>query len=84
MALTRVRCLPQVFIHDPLYKWALTAAAAEKRQRDGAGDAAADGSPGGAAGDAGAGEAFNADAERALLRVRGKLEGAENGDPPSP
>lgn len=60
-----------------MYKWALTAAAAEKRQRDGGGDAAGGGPAGG---DAGAGEAFNADAERALLRVRAKLEGAENGE----
>ena len=74
--------LVQVFIHDPLYKWALTTSAVEKRQRDVGSD---DGTPGAATRDpnftaeAGAGNVTNADAERALLRVRSKLEGVENG-----
>lgn len=32
----------EVFIHDPLYKWALTTTAANRRQHDAPGGAAAD------------------------------------------
>lgn len=114
----------EVFIHDPLYKWALTAKGAERRQRDdmlNSSDQAAReqlpknvvrGTPvsNGASllADAAptttssrlprcreergathsqldtsttAGLVINADAERALLRVRHKLEGLEEGGP---
>lgn len=74
--------LRQVFIHDPLYKWALTPAKAQQRQRahDEDGDAGA-GAGGGAAADAAAGEGAiaNADAERTVVRVKQKLQGLEGG-----
>lgn len=80
--MTSTRCADQVFIHDPLYKWALTTSAVEKRQRDVGSDEGTAGTatPGpNFTAEAGAGNVTNADAERALLRVRSKLEGVENG-----
>lgn len=72
----------EVFIHDPLYKWALTTTAAARRQHDApGGDDDDDGSgvaaPGAA--DIGGVTLANADAERTLLRVKQKLEGVEAG-----
>ena len=69
--------IAEVLIHDPLYNWALTPKQAARQQRR--------------AGDSGAGEEEdledddgielgNIDAERALTRVRQKLEGTELGD----
>jgi len=76
----------QVFIHDPLYNWALTAAAVRKRQRDdGSPEEAVAGTPAptpALAKDrtrAAAVAVGNADAERTLLRVQAKLEGSESG-----
>ncbi len=87
-----LRCDPwnaaptQVFIHDPLYNWALTAAAVRKRQRDDASlEEAGQGTPAptpALARDrtpAAAAAVGNADAERTLLRVQAKLEGSESG-----
>ena len=84
--------MEQVFIHDPLYKWALTPLGAQQRQKDDpmVGDsnpaepqsssaAAAAGMPP----DAVAGTdttLANADAERALLRLKQKLAGMEGGE----
>ena len=81
--------LLQVFIHDPLYKWALTPLGAQKRQKDdlaeesnptegAAPQAASLGMPAGSAGTAYSLLA-NADAERALLRLKQKLAGLEGG-----
>ena len=67
----------EVFIHDPLYKWALTARAAQKRQAD---MEIPDSEvtiveenviP--------EGLVANADAERSLLRIRQKLDGFDGG-----
>ena len=76
----------QVFIHDPLYNWALTAAAVRKRQRDDVtSEEAGHGTPApppASARDrsqAAAAAVGNADAERTLLRVQAKLEGSESG-----
>ena len=75
----------QVFIHDPLYNWALTAAAVRKRQRDDSPDETGPVTPAGTPAVLGehntaAGPAVgNADAERTLLRVQAKLEGTESG-----
>jgi ataxia telangiectasia mutated family protein len=77
----------EVFLHDPLYKWALTATAANRRQlgADGGGGGG-EGEAGGGAEEAGAapaaaaGLAGNADAERTLLRIKQKIEGREGGE----
>ena len=81
--------LSKVFIHDPLYKWALTPLGAQKRQKDeltGDSDTAEGGAPqatslGMPAGTAGSADSLlaNADAERALLRLKQKLAGLEGG-----
>lgn len=78
--------LIQVFIHDPLYKWALTPLGAQKRQKD---DSATDSNPTEGAAPpatsvgmtAGSADSLlaNADAERALLRLKQKLAGLEGG-----
>ena len=78
-----------MFIHDPLYKWALTPLGAQKRQKD---DLAEESNPtegpapqasslGMPAGSAGTADSLlaNADAERALLRLKQKLAGLEGG-----
>jgi serine-protein kinase ATM len=69
----------EVLIHDPLYRWALTPASLARRQGGGAAAGAGptrlgDGSP---AGDRSG--LANADAERAVLRVKQKLLGLESG-----
>ena len=81
----------EVLIYDPLYRWQLSQVVAHRRQSG----AAARGSGGGrAGGDGGApagageesnnpldtGDLINADAQRALLRVRQKLSGLDGGD----
>jgi ataxia telangiectasia mutated family protein len=65
----------EVFIHDPLYRWALTAAEANRKQ------ALQDGEVRGDEEELVVGSAplGNADAERTLLRMRQKLEGMEAG-----
>ena len=69
----------EVFMHDPLYKWALSPKAARTRQAtaDAAEEevaAAIEETP------APEGEReANKDAERALLRIRHKLDGLEGG-----
>ncbi|PSC71129.1 serine threonine-kinase ATM isoform X1 [Micractinium conductrix] len=73
----------EVFIHDPLYKWALTTTAANRRQHEAdAGDEDIDGGSGvsAAAGAGGPAGLANADAERTLLRIKQKLEGVEAGE----
>ena len=67
----------EVFIHDPLFRWGLTPLGAQQRQKDDA--------------DVADGEVplephspmedglLNADAERALLRIKQKLDGLEGG-----
>lgn len=83
-----------MFIHDPLYKWALTPLGAQQRQKDfliGGGNSnpeeGAGGpqpTPAGMAPDAvGSTDTTiaNADAERALLRLKQKLAGLEGGEP---
>lgn len=81
----------QVFIHDPLYKWALTPLGAQKRQKD---DSAGDSNPaevpqaasvGMSAGTSGSTDSSlaNADAERALLRLKQKLAGVDGGKHPT-
>ena len=80
--------LEQVFIHDPLYKWALTPLGAQQRQKDDlmVGDsnpAEPQSSAAGIPSDAVAGTdttLANADAERALLRLKQKLAGMEGGE----
>jgi len=76
-----------VFIHDPLFEWALTPQRANRRQRDDVGGGGeGEGSevivvepaPGPGPGDLDAD--VSADAARAILRVRQKLEGLEFGD----
>ena len=76
----------EVFIHDPLYNWALTVAAVRKRQcedvsPDHAGQATPAATPiASTEREAATGTAVvNADAERTLLRVQAKLEGNETG-----
>ena len=77
----------QVFIHDPLYKWALTPLGAQQRQKDYIGDSSPEGagaqpSAAGLAVDAVSSTdntLANADAERALLRLKQKLAGLEGG-----
>ena len=66
-------CTPQVFIHDPLYKWAMTPQDAQQRQQ---GDQDTRMLDGPSERDA---RPLNADAERALLRVKQKLKGLEGG-----
>ena len=70
----------EVFIHDPLYKWALTAKKAQNRQADVeipdsevvvVEENDMPGAPEGAV--------VNADAERSLLRIRQKLDGFDGG-----
>lgn len=82
----------KVFIHDPLYRWALTPLGAQQRQKDDL--LGPDSSPGEGAGGPQptiAGVApdavgstdttlANADAERALLRLKQKLAGLEAGE----
>ena len=62
----------QVFIHDPLYKWAMTPQGAQQRQHDDPEAGLLDGTDRDA-------RPLNADAERALLRVKQKLKGLEGG-----
>ena len=64
----------EVFIHDPLYRWGLTAKGAQKRQAGGTE------SPQPAA-ELPEGLIANADAERAILKIRHKLDGLEEGLP---
>ena len=85
--------LVEVLIHDPILKWAMSPELARRRQRgrtDEEGEES--GEEGGAVGAlplAAAAAATqhlavqNADAERALLRVRQKLDGVEGGEPRS-
>lgn len=63
----------QVFIHDPLYKWAMTPYDVQHRQH---GDQEAQLLDGPSEKDA---RPLNADAERALLRVQQKLRGLGGG-----
>lgn len=75
----------EVFIHDPLYKWALTTTAANRRQHEAAdavSGAAEDDDGGGTStsGVVGGVSVANADAERTLLRIKQKLEGVEAGE----
>lgn len=63
----------EVFIHDPLYRWALTVPQAHARQAGNEGGGLSEGP--GAAG------VINADAERTILRIKQKLRGAEGGEP---
>ena len=62
----------QVFIHDPLYKWAMTPQDAQQRQHGDPEGNLLDGTERDA-------RPLNADAERALLRVKQKLKGLEGG-----
>ena len=70
-------------MHDPLYRWQLTPVGARRRQNEG---------EGGEGGETGAGPGpppaalppANADAARALLRVRQKLAGLDGGSDGSP
>lgn len=84
----------KVFIHDPLYKWALTPLGAQQRQKDFlmGGDDSSPGEGTGGPQPAPVGMApsavgstdttiANADAERALLRLKQKLAGLEGGEP---
>ena len=64
----------QVFIHDPLYRMAMSATAAKHRQLQEADDVNA------AFNEHAIAPLGNADAERTLLRVRQKLEGREGGE----
>jgi len=73
--------IAEVLIHDPLYNWALTPKRAAEHQRrmtdtEGAGQGAEDGLTAALPGL----ELGNIDAERALTRVKQKLEGTELGD----
>lgn len=71
--------LIEVFIHDPLYKWAMTPMKAQQRQRaQEDGDVVADAGTAAAAGNGA--DLANADAERAVVRVKQKLQGLEGGD----
>ena len=77
-----------MFIHDPLYNWALTVAAVRKRQpddvsQDDTGHATPTATPHAATERDQPGiPVVNADAERTLLRVQAKLEGSETGTLP--
>ena len=79
----------EVFIHDPLYKWGLTPAKANRRQQDGAEAAGQEGGGGSVDGEetvaaaaaaVGSVSLANVDAERTLLRIKQKLEGVEGGE----
>lgn len=81
----------QVFIHDPLYKWAMTPLGAQQRQKDDSmvsGSSPAEPQSAAAAAAGMPAEAVpgtdttlaNADAERALLRLKQKLAGMEGGE----
>ena len=72
----------EVFMHDPLYKWALSPKAARTRQAATA-DAAEEEVAAIEEAPAAEGEReANKDAERALLRIRHKLDGLEGGAAP--
>jgi serine-protein kinase ATM len=64
----------EVLIHDPLYRWALTPASLARRQGEGAAEPSSV--------EDGGGGLANADAERAVLRVKQKLLGLESGTLP--
>ncbi|KAK9828160.1 hypothetical protein WJX74_001187 [Apatococcus lobatus] len=70
--MTSVLTIVEVFIHDPLYKWAMTPYDAQQRQHGDQevldGPSERDARP------------LNADAERALLRVQQKLKGLTGGE----
>lgn len=70
----------EVFIHDPLYKWGMTPIKARRRQRDDV-TPELDSAHSSLLGDDTLPTVGNADAERALLRVKQKLEGVEDGEP---
>lgn len=85
--------LVEVMIHDPILRWAMSPELARRHQKRDDGGGGDDGN--GAAGDGdGGGDkqptapprqtaqqgVQNADAERALLRVRQKLDGVEGGE----
>ena len=82
--------LVEVLIHDPILKWAMSPELAARRQQrvddsaeeEDVGAAVQPGVPG-APGTHGADVIQSVDAERALLRVRQKLEGVEGGEPRS-
>ena len=68
----------EVFIHDPLYTWAINDIARDQRQRD-MDDEGTD-ETGTVADVAEEGPSRNSEAERALGRVRSKLDGIEGGE----
>ena len=84
--------MEQVFIHDPLYKWALTPLGAQQRQKDD--PMVGDSSPAEPQSSSSSAAASmppdavpgtdttlaNADAERALLRLKQKRAGMEGGE----
>ncbi|KAI8470131.1 MAG: kinase-like domain-containing protein [Monoraphidium minutum] len=73
----------QVVLHDPLYRWRMSPVKAQRRQQElSAGDGASGGSEGdGTGGGEGPSQALgNADAARAVLRVKQKLEGVAGGE----
>ena len=67
----------QVFLHDPLYEWALSPARALRVQHD---DARDDGDGDGALAMGARPAVENRDARQALLRLRQKLQGQEEGE----
>jgi len=76
-----------VFVHDPLYKWTITAERASKAQRRTHGGDGADAENGGRGGtatatplEAGSAAAPPADATRAISRVQAKLDGTDFDD----
>eukprot|EP00894_Picocystis_sp_ML_P003696 jgi/Pico_ML_1/54213/g4619.t1 len=75
----------EVFLHDPLYQWALTVEAAMQHQWDSEGTSGevvstlVEDSCGLVGGNLQEGKPVNAGAERALLRVKQKLDGTEDG-----
>jgi serine-protein kinase ATM len=77
-----------VLVHDPLYRWQLTPVGARRRQGGEASETAAGGGGGGGGGAGGGAPApappANADAARALLRVRQKLAGLDGGGDGAP
>lgn len=71
----------EVFLHDPLYKWALTPVAAQRRQNRQIGSDLGPGREEEEALENQLGTGLgNVDAERALLRIRQKLEGLDEAD----
>jgi serine-protein kinase ATM len=68
-----------VLVHDPLYRWQLSPVGARRRQGGGSGRGGGDDGGTGADDGAGPGGGANADAARALLRVRQKLAGLDGG-----